>query len=69
MNLQSASRLRQQQQLPNRLSPFQIAMRLLRLRQRISMLDTQLQLLRRDHSKYARSPAFKLFAARNVIGQ
>ena len=49
-------RLRNQQQLPCRLSSFQIAMRPLRLGQRILVFDPQLEFARRHHAQHRARP-------------
>src|SRR5581483_2937567 len=58
-----------QQDLSRRLSSFEIAMRLLRIRQRVLVANAQLQLSRHDVAEDAGSAMLELGARRDVVRQ
>src|SRR5208282_4720810 len=60
---------RQQQQFPRSLSPFQIAVRLLRFGQRIDMFDPQLEFAVANHAEDRSGTLLQLLSGRNVVPQ
>ena len=61
--------LRYQQEFPGRLAPFQIAVGLCRLCQRINVFDPQLELPSANHSEYGASVLLQLLTSNDVVSQ
>src|ERR1035438_9723710 len=58
--------LRQQQQFTRRLPCLEVAVRLLRLRKRIDMLDPQFELAIANHAEHSSSALLQLFRSEDV---
>src|SRR5947209_15820027 len=62
-------RSRQQEQLPRRFPPFQVAMGTLRLAQRIRVLDPQFEFAACDHAEYCAGALHQLASRGGVMSQ